>query len=66
MKNLILFLFLSWASFSQTIENDDYLIIEGESSKYFYILTKDGYYISELAGKITFKEYTKEIPKSWF
>lgn len=64
MKNLILFLFLSWASFSQTIENDDYLIIEGESSKYFYILTKDGYYISELAGKVTFKEYTKEIPKS--
>ena len=28
MKNLVLLLFLSWASFSQTIINDDYLIIE--------------------------------------
>ena len=64
MRNLILLLFLSWASFSQTIENDDYLIIEGESSKYFYVLTKDGYNISELEGKNTFKEYSKEIPKS--
>ena len=64
MKNLILLLFLSWASFSQTIENKDYLIIEGESLKYFYILTADGYYISELEGKNTFKEYSKEIPKS--
>ena len=64
MKNLITLLFLSWASFSQTIENDDYLIIEGESLKYFYILTADGYYISELEGKNTFNEYTKEIPKS--
>ena len=64
MKKLITILLLSWSSFSQTIENNDFLIIEGESLKYFYILTKDGYYISELAGKITFKEYTKEIPKS--
>ena len=64
MKNLITLLFLSWASFSQTIENDDYLIIEGESLKYFYILTADGYYISELEGKSTFNEYTKETPKS--
>ena len=64
MKNLILLLFLSWVSFSQTIENKDYLIIEGESLKYFYILTEDGYYVSELEGKNTFKEYSKEIPKS--
>ena len=64
MKNLILLLFLSWTSFSQTIEKKDYLIIEGESLKYFYILTADGYYISEIEGKNTFKEYSKEIPKS--
>ena len=64
MKNLIAILFLSWASFSQTIENNDYLIIEGESLKYFYILTGDGYYISEIEGNSTFKDYTKEIPKS--
>ena len=61
MKNLVLLLFLSWASFSQTIENDDYLIIEGESSKYFYILTKDGYYISELAGRLLLKNTQKKF-----
>ena len=64
MKNLIFLLFFSWISFCQTIENEDFLIIEGESLKYFYILTEDGYYISELEGKNTFKEYSKEIPKS--
>ena len=64
MKNLITLLLLSWTSFSQTIENNDFLIIEGESLKYFYILTEGGYYISELEGKNTFKEYSKEIPKS--
>ena len=64
MKKLITLLLLSCASFSQTIENNDFLIIEGESLKYFYILTEDGYYISELEGENTFKEYSKEIPKS--
>ena len=64
MKNLIFLLFFSWISFCQTIENEDFLIIEGESLKYFYILTEDGYYISDLEGKNTFKEYSKEIPKS--
>ena len=64
MKNLIFLLLFSWISFCQTIENEDFLIIEGESLKYFYILTEDGYYISELEGKNTFKEYSKEIPKS--
>ena len=64
MKKLITLLLLSWASFSQTIENNDFLIVEGESLKYFYILTEDGYYISELEGENTFKEYSKDIPKS--
>ena len=64
MKKLITLLLLSLASFSQTIENNDFLIVEGESLKYFYILTEDGYYISELEGENTFKEYSKEIPKS--
>ena len=64
MKKLITLLLLSWASFSQTIENNDFLIVEGESLKYFYILTEDGYYISELEGENKFKEYSKEIPKS--
>ena len=64
MKKLIILWLLSWTSFSQTIENNDFLIVEGESLKYFYILTEDGYYISELEGENTFKEYSKEIPKS--
>ena len=64
MKRLIILLFLSSSSFSQIIESDDFLILEGESPKYFYVLTKSGYYISELDGKITFNVYSKEIPKS--
>ena len=64
MKKLIILLFLSWISYSQTIENDDYLIIEGESLKYFYILTPNGYYISEFKGNNVFNEYSKEIPRS--
>ena len=39
--------------------NNDFLIVEGESLKYFYILTEDGYYISELEGKSTFKNTRK-------
>ena len=64
MKSLILLLFLSWVSFCQTINNNDFLIVESESSKYFYVLTKEGYYVSELGGKNTFNKYSKEIPKS--
>jgi len=64
MKRLIILLFLSSTSVSQIIESDDFLILEGESPKYFYVLTKSGYYISELDGKITFNVYSKEIPKS--
>ena len=64
MKRLIILLFLSSSSFSQIIESDDFLILEGESPKYFYVLTKSGYYISELDGKNTFNVYSKEIPKS--
>ncbi len=64
MKKLIILLFLSLVSFSQTIENDDYLIVEGESTKYFYVLTANGYYISKEEGKNIFTEYSKKIPKS--
>ena len=64
MKNLILLLFFSWISFSQTIKNEDFLIVEGESLKYFYVLTADGYYVSELGGKNTFRKYSYEMPNS--
>ena len=64
MKRLIILLFLSSTSFSQIIESDDFLILEGESPKYFYVLTNNGYYISELDGKNAFNEYSEEVPKS--
>ncbi len=64
MKRLIILLFFSSTSFSQIIESDDFLILEGESPQYFYVLTNSGYYLSELDGKNTFKEYSDEIPKS--
>ena len=64
MKRLIILLFLSSTSFSQILDSNDFLILEGESPKYFYVLTNNGYYISELNGKNTFNEYSEEVPKS--
>ena len=64
MKNLIILIFFSWISFSQTIKNEDFLIVESESLRYFYVLTTNGYYVSELGGNNTFRKYSKEMPKS--
>ncbi len=64
MKRLIILLLLSSTSFSQILDTNDFLILEGESPKYFYVLTNNGYYISELDGKNAFNEYSEEFPKS--
>ncbi len=64
MRRLIIILFLSSSSFSQILDGNDFLILEGESPKYFYVLTNNGYYISELDGKNVFNEYSEEVPKS--
>ena len=64
MRRLIILLFLSSSSFSQILDSDDFLILEGESPKYFYVLTNNGYYVSELDGKNVFNEYSEEVPKS--
>ena len=64
MRRLIILLFLSSSSFSQILDSNDFLILEGESPKYFYVLTNNGYYVSELDGKNVFNEYSEEVPKS--
>ena len=50
--------------YSQNIYDGDFLMLESESSKYFYVLKNDGYYISEIGGKYTFNKYKDEIPSS--
>ena len=65
MKKFIFLIAISISSiYSQKIYDGDFLILESESSKYFYVLTSDGYYVSESGGKNTFNEYEKEIPSS--
>ena len=65
MKKFIFIIVISISNiYSQKIYDGNYLMLESESSKYFYILTNDGYYISEIGGVNTFNEYSKEIPKS--
>ena len=65
MKKLIFLIVISISSiYSQKIYDEDFLILESESSKYFYVLTSDGYYVSEIGGKNTFNEYKEEIPSS--
>ena len=60
---LILFLFHSFLH-CQSLDNSNFLIIEGESPNYYYVLTQDGYYVSENPEKFSFKEYSKSIPES--
>ena len=65
MKKLIFLIVISISSiYSQKIYDEDFLILESESSKYFYVLTSDWYYVSEIGGKNTFNEYKEEIPSS--
>ena len=65
MKKFIFLIIISISNiYSQKIYDDDFLILESESSKYFYVLTSDGYYISEIGGKYTFNKYKEEIPNS--
>ena len=47
---------------AQEFEGDDFLIVEGESLQYYYVLKKEGYYISDKPEKLNL--YTKSIPES--
>ena len=62
MRFLILILFFISFLSAQEFEGDDFLIVEGESLQYFYVLKKEGYYISDKPEKLNL--YTKSIPES--
>ena len=63
MRFFILFIFHSFL-YCQSLDNSNFLIIEGESPNYYYVLTQDGYYVSESSEKFSFKKYIKPIPES--
>ena len=60
---LLIFLFQSLL-YGQKLDNSSFLLVEGENPNYYYVLTKEGYYVSESSESFTFKNYTKPIPKS--
>ncbi len=62
MRLLIIVLFFVSFLSAQEFEGDDFLILEGESSQYYYVLTKEGYYLSDQPKKLN--PYTKSIPQS--
>ena len=62
MRFLILILFFMSFLSAQEFEGDDFLIVEGESLKYYYVLKKEGYYISDKPEKLNL--YKKSIPES--
>lgn len=62
MRFLILILFFMSFLSAQEFEGDDFLIVEGESLQYYYVLKKEGYYISDKPEKLNL--YKKSIPES--
>ncbi len=64
MRNFLLFLFFSANLFCQKIDSSDFLILEGETPNYYYVLTNDGYYVSENSDNFTYKNYSDSLPKS--
>jgi len=64
MRNFLLFLFFSANLFCQKLDSSDFLIIEGENPNYYYVLTNDGYYVSENSDNFTYKNYSESLPKS--
>ncbi len=64
MRTFLLFLFFSVSLFSQKLDSSDFLILEGESPNYYYVLTNEGYYVSENSDNFIFKNYTESLPRS--
>ena len=62
MRFLIIILFYISFLSSQEFKGDDFLILEGESLQYYYVLTKAGYYLSDNPDKLNY--YSKPVPKS--
>ena len=64
MRSFLLFLFFSVNLFCQKLDSSDFLILEGENPNYYYVLTNEGYYISENSDNFIFKNYSESLPKS--
>ena len=64
MRSFLLFLFFSVNLFCQKLDGSDFLILEGENPNYYYVLTNDGYYVSENSDNFTYKNYSESLPKS--
>ena len=64
MRSFLLFLFFSVNLFCQKLDSSDFLIMEGENPNYYYVLTNDGYYVSENSENFTYKNYSESLPKS--
>ena len=64
MRFCLLFFLFSFNLVCQKLDNPNLLILEGESPNYYYVLTEDGYYISENPESFTFKKYSEPLPES--
>ena len=64
MRSFLLFLFFSVNLFCQKLDGSDFLIMGGENPNYYYILTSDGYYVSENSDNFIFKNYSEPLPGS--
>ena len=62
MRSYIIIFFLSSFLNSQKFGGDDFLILEGETPNYYYVLTSQGYYLSDSPNKLY--NYSKPIPES--
>lgn len=64
MRVFLLIFFFQSLLYGQKLEDSSFLLVEGENPNYYYVLTDEGYYISESSESFTFKNYTKPLPKS--
>ena len=64
MRVFLLIFFFQSLLYGQNLDNSSFLLVEGENPNYYYVLTDEGYYISESSKNFTFKNYTKPLPKS--
>ena len=64
MRVFLLIFFFQSLLYGQNLDNSSFLLVEGENPNYYYVLTEEGYYISENSESFTFKNYVKPIPKS--
>ena len=61
MRVFLLIFFFQSLLYGQKLEDSSFLLVEGENPNYYYVLTDEGYYISESVESFTFKNYTKPL-----